>query len=80
VRDIAELVKQGQDLIVQVVKDPLGTKGARLTTDITLPSRYLVSMPGASHGGVSKRIESEDERERLTVVSYKHLQKTRLVK
>ena len=65
VRDIAELVKQGQDLIVQVVKDPLGTKGARLTTDITLPSRYLVFMPGASHVGVSQRIESEAERERL---------------
>lgn len=65
VRDIAELVKQGQDLIVQVVKDPLGTKGARLTTDITLPSRYLVFMPGASHVGVSQRIESENERERL---------------
>lgn len=45
VRDISELVRQGQDLMVQVVKDPLGTKGARLTTDITLPSRYLVFMP-----------------------------------
>ncbi|SFN27093.1 RNAse G [Izhakiella capsodis] len=65
VRDIAELVRQGQDLMVQVVKDPLGTKGARLTTDITLPSRYLVFMPGASHVGVSQRIESETERERL---------------
>jgi Rne/Rng family ribonuclease len=51
--------------MVQVVKDPLGTKGARLTTDITLPSRYLVFMPGASHVGVSQRIESETERERL---------------
>ncbi|CDG19239.1 MULTISPECIES: ribonuclease G [Xenorhabdus] len=65
VRDIGELVRQGQDLLVQVVKDPLGTKGARLTTDITLPSRYLVFMPGASHVGVSQRIESEEERERL---------------
>ncbi|OAT26096.1 ribonuclease G [Proteus myxofaciens] len=65
VRDIAQLVHQGQDLIVQVVKDPIGTKGARLTTDITLPSRYLVFMPGASHVGVSQRIESEEERERL---------------
>lgn len=65
VRDIAELVRQGQDLMVQVVKDPLGTKGARLTTDITLPSRYLVFMPGAAHVGVSQRIESEAERERL---------------
>lgn len=65
VRDISELVRQGGDLMVQVVKDPLGTKGARLTTDITLPSRYLVFMPGASHVGVSQRIESESERERL---------------
>ncbi len=72
VRDIAELVRQGQDLMVQVVKDPLGTKGARLTTDITLPSRYLVLMPGAAHVGVSQRIESEAERERLkkTVAAY----------
>ncbi|CRY56325.1 ribonuclease G [Yersinia intermedia] len=72
VRDIAELVRQGQDLMVQVVKDPLGTKGARLTTDITLPSRYLVLMPGAAHVGVSQRIESEVERERLkkTVAAY----------
>ena len=54
--------------MVQVVKDPLGTKGARLTTDVTLPSRYLVFMPGASHVGVSQRIESEDERERLKAV------------
>ena len=68
VRDISELVRQGQDLMVQVVKDPLGTKGARLTTDITLPSRYLVFMPGASHVGVSQRIESETERERLKKV------------
>ncbi|WOT04783.1 ribonuclease G [Shewanella youngdeokensis] len=65
VRDIAELVRQGQDIIVQVVKDPLGTKGARLTTDITLPSRYLVFMPGSSHIGVSQRIESGSVRDRL---------------
>lgn len=65
VRDIAELVRQGQDLMVQVVKDTLGTKGARLTTDITLPSRYLIFMPGEAHVGVSQRIESEVERERL---------------
>ncbi|MGL5320751.1 MAG: S1 RNA-binding domain-containing protein, partial [Aeromonas veronii] len=65
VGNIAELVRQGQDIMVQVVKDPLGTKGARLTTDITLPSRYLVFMPGSAHVGVSQRIESEAERERL---------------
>lgn len=72
VRDISELVRQGQDIVVQVVKDPLGTKGARLTTDITLPSRYLVYMPGASHVGVSQRIESEKERERLKRIVSTH--------
>ncbi len=72
VRDISELVRQGQDIVVQVVKDPLGTKGARLTTDITLPSRYLVFMPGASHVGVSQRIESESERHRLKKVVAKY--------
>ncbi|MGL5223892.1 MAG: ribonuclease G [Aeromonas sp.] len=65
VGNIAELVRQGQDIMVQVVKDPLGTKGARLTTDITLPSRYLVFMPGSAHVGVSQRIESDVERDRL---------------
>lgn len=65
VKSISELVREGQDIVVQVVKDPLGTKGARLTTDITLPSRYLVFMPENSHVGVSQRIESEEERTRL---------------
>ncbi|MBN6064285.1 ribonuclease G [Aggregatibacter actinomycetemcomitans] len=65
VKDISQLVHEGQDIVVQVVKDPLGTKGARLTTDITLPSRYLVFMPENSHVGVSQRIESEEERARL---------------
>lgn len=65
VKDITELVREGQDLVVQVVKDPIGTKGARLTTDITLPSRYLVFMPENSHVGVSQRIASEEERARL---------------
>ncbi|WP_440054887.1 ribonuclease G [Pseudoalteromonas sp. T1lg65] len=65
VQDIRELVKQGQYIMVQVVKDPIGTKGARLTTDITIPSRYLVFMPDATHVGVSQRIETEEERDRL---------------
>lgn len=65
VRDISELVRQGQNIMVQVVKDRLGSKGARLTTDITLPSRYLVFMPGSCHVGVSQRIDSEAERMRL---------------
>ena len=63
--NIRALVAEGNDILVQVVKDPIGTKGARLTTYITLPSRYLVYMP-QSHGvGVSARIENEAERERL---------------
>ncbi len=66
--DISRLVRQGQHIVVQVVKDPLGTKGARLTTDITIPSRYLVLMPRSNHVGVSQRIESEPERDRLRSV------------
>lgn len=64
-KDIRELVRDGQDIVVQVVKEPIGTKGARLTTDITIPSRYLVFMPSVTHVGVSQRIEDADERERL---------------
>ncbi len=73
VGNIAELVRQGQDIMVQVVKDPISTKGARLTTDITLPSRYLVFMPGSAHVGVSQRIESEAERERLKNIVSSHV-------
>ncbi|MFM1886620.1 MAG: hypothetical protein RL026_1777 [Pseudomonadota bacterium] len=63
--DIRALVHEGDDLLVQVVKDPLGTKGARLSTHIALPSRYLVYMPRGSKVGVSSRIEDEAERARL---------------
>ncbi|MET0288946.1 MAG: ribonuclease G [Pseudoxanthomonas sp.] len=62
---IAELVRDGQDLVVQVVKDPIGSKGARLTTQISIPSRYLVLLPQSKVVGVSARIEDEDERARL---------------
>lgn len=65
VPDIKSLVHEGQLLMVQVVKDPLGTKGARLTTDITIASRYLVLMPDSSHAGISQRIDDEKERLRL---------------
>jgi len=65
VPDIRSLVHEGQHLMVQVVKDPLGSKGARLTTDITIASRYLVLMPHASHAGISQRIEDVEERKRL---------------
>ena len=63
--DIRTLVRDGQTLLVQVAKDPIGTKGARLTTHLTLSSRYLVYMPNSLHIGVSTRIDDEQERERL---------------
>ena len=62
---IGQLLREGQTLLVQVIKDPLGSKGARLTTNITIPSRYLVFMPNSENIGVSSRIEEEEERERL---------------
>jgi len=62
---ITELLHEGQTLLVQVVKDPIGTKGARLTTSISVPSRYLVYMPNSSSVGISVKIEDEVERERL---------------
>src|SRR3984893_15496768 len=62
---IEELLKEGQEIIVQVVKEPLGTKGARLTSHVTMPGRFLVFMPTVDHIGVSRKIESRDERSRL---------------
>ena len=59
---ITELVRDGQEVLVQVIKDPIGTKGARLTTHVSIPSCYLVYMPGAGTIGVSQRIEDEEER------------------
>ncbi|PIE41962.1 MAG: ribonuclease G [Gammaproteobacteria bacterium] len=65
VANINELVREGQSVVVQVTKDMIGTKGARLTTHISIPSRYLVYMPYSDHIGVSQKIEDEAERERL---------------
>ena len=62
---ISDLLSQGQNVLVQVIKDPLGTKGARLTTQLSIPSRYLVLLPEVDNIGVSVRIESEEERQRL---------------
>ena len=62
---IDELLKEGQEIIVQVVKEPLGTNGARLTSHVTMPGRFLVFMPTVDHIGVSRKIESRDERSRL---------------
>jgi ribonuclease G len=65
IQAITELVHEGQEIVVQVVKDPIGTKGARLTTNLSVPSRYLVLLPFAKVTGVSVRIEDEVERTRL---------------
>ncbi len=62
---ITDLVYENGEVVVQVVKDPLGTKGARLTTNISIPSRYLVYMPNMSTVGVSQKIEEDEERARL---------------
>ncbi len=62
---IEELLREGQDLIVQVLKEPLGQKGARITSHVSLPGRYLVYMPTVEHVGVSRKITEEDERRRL---------------
>jgi ribonuclease G len=62
---IEELLQEGQEILVQVSKEPIGTKGARLTSYITLPGRYLVFMPMVDHIGVSRRIVNEEERQRL---------------
>ncbi|HEB99326.1 MAG TPA: S1 RNA-binding domain-containing protein, partial [Thiotrichales bacterium] len=70
--NITRLLREGQEVLVQVIKDPLGTKGARLTTHITIPSRYLVLMPGGGNVGVSQKIEDEEERQRLRDVVLAH--------
>ena len=64
-RGISDVLKQGQSIIVQVTKEPIGTKGARVVTHLTIPGRYLVLMPTVEHVGVSRRIQDEKERERL---------------
>ena len=62
---IQDLIKEGQHLMVQVAKDPLGTKGARITTHISLPGRGVVYMPFVKHIGISRKIEEESEKDRL---------------
>lgn len=65
---IEELLHEGQDIMVQVSKEPLGTKGPRVTSHISLPGRHLVFMPTVNHIGISRRIEDKEERERLRVL------------
>ncbi len=62
---ISDVLKEGQEIIVQIAKEPLGSKGARITSHVALPGRYLVYMPTISHIGVSRKIGSEEERLRL---------------
>jgi ribonuclease G len=68
---IEDLLKEGQEVVVQVVKEPLGTKGARITSHISLPGRFLVYMPTVDHIGVSRKIESREERRRLRAIVQK---------
>jgi Rne/Rng family ribonuclease len=62
---IEDLLKEGQEVVAQVVKEPLGTKGARITSHVSLPGRFLVYMPTVDHIGISRKIESREERRRL---------------
>ena len=64
-RPIEEVISEGQTLLVQVIKDPIGTKGARLSTQVSIAGRMLVYLPQEKHIGISQRIESETEREAL---------------
>lgn len=66
---INELVSKGERLLVQVSKEPIGTKGPRVTTHISLPGRFLVYMPGSKHVGVSRKIEDREERARLRAIA-----------
>lgn len=69
---ISELLKPGQEIIVQIAKEPLGQKGARITSHVALPGRYVVFMPSVAHLGVSRKIASEEERHRLKRILQAH--------
>ncbi|HVV44856.1 MAG TPA: Rne/Rng family ribonuclease [Bryobacteraceae bacterium] len=71
---ISDLLKEGQEIIVQISKEPLGQKGARITSHIALPGRFVVYMPTVDHAGVSRKIPSEEERHRLKKVLQTHRQ------
>ncbi|MFH0822708.1 MAG: Rne/Rng family ribonuclease [Pseudomonadota bacterium] len=62
---IEDLIQEGQDILIQISKEPLGSKGARITSHVSIPGRHLVYMPTVDHVGVSRRIENENERQRL---------------
>jgi Rne/Rng family ribonuclease len=71
---ISDLLKEGQEIIVQIAKEPLGQKGARITSHIALPGRFVVYMPTVEHVGVSRKIPSDEERQRLKRVLQTHRQ------
>ena len=73
---ISELLKPGQEIIVQIAKEPLGQKGARITSHIALPGRYVVFMPSVAHLGVSRKVASEEERQRLKRILQAHREGT----
>ncbi len=68
---IQDLINEGQHILVQVAKDPMGTKGARLTTHVSLPGRFIVYLPTIRHLGISRKIENEQERDRLKAIVQK---------
>ncbi|MDA0893555.1 MAG: ribonuclease G [Proteobacteria bacterium] len=72
-RSIQQLVTEGQSLLVQVIKDPVGSKGARLTAEVSLPARHLVLIPFATHVGISQRIDDEATREHLKTIAVEAL-------
>lgn len=69
---ITELLREGQEILVQIAKEPLGQKGARITSHIALPGRYVVYMPTVDHQGVSRKIASDEERGRLKRILQRH--------
>ncbi len=69
---ISDLLKAGQEIIVQIAKEPLGQKGARITSHVALPGRYVVFMPSVTHMGVSRKIASDEERQRLKRILLAH--------
>ena len=70
---IQEVVKKGHDLLVQVTKEPIGTKGPRVTTQVSLPGRFIVYIPSSTHVGVSRKIDDREERSRLRAMARSHL-------
>jgi ribonuclease G len=71
-QSITDLLKEGQEILVQIAKEPLGQKGARITSHIALPGRYVVYMPTVEHLGVSRKIASDEERQRLKRILQTH--------